>query len=183
MVFNKKTLLICATLLVLIGIAAVGTYFVVNRSIHNVPEATKQIFSDTPTVTTYTDLDGKTLSLEEYLGQVIVVTSWASWSPFSKTDLETLNTLASNYTDKKVVFLAMNRKEALAQAQRYITTLPPLPHIRLVIDVEDRFYNLVGGYAMPETVVFDQKGEIVLHGRGVFDTVATKETLERLLSN
>ncbi len=183
MPYSKQTIIICITLGSLLLGAGIGTYYIVTKNANSVTEETRQIFSDSAGTVTYTDLAGNAVSLEQYLGKVLVVTSWASWSPFSSVDLQGQNTLASKYQGKEVVFLAINRKEVLSQAQRYAATLPELPNITLVIDTEDRFYTLVGGYAMPETVIFDKKGIIQEHIRGIFVSPTVETTIDSLLAS
>jgi len=48
-----------------------------------------------------------------------VVATWASWSPFSTADLNTLSELSSEFSDEEVVFMAINRKESKEQAARF----------------------------------------------------------------
>ena len=72
----------------------------------------------------YTNLVGEEISFGDHIGRVRVVTSWASWNPFSVTDLQTLNTVAGEYKEKGVVFLAINRKESKEIAQSFIASFP-----------------------------------------------------------
>lgn len=172
-------------LLILLAIAATAalalTVFVVYQNEHAVDESTRNIFTSTPGQATYTDVNGAERSLEDYLGQVLVVTSWASWSPFTQNDFTSLNLIANDYVGKDVVFMAINRKETKEQAARYLATIPPYSNLLVVIDTEDRFYSSVAGYAMPETIVFDKTGAITLHLRGVVDAVAVRAAVDAAL--
>jgi thiol-disulfide isomerase/thioredoxin len=166
---RSQSALIGGLVVIVLAIGFV-TFYVADRSHLGIKTETKEIFTDTSEEeVTYQDILGNKVSLETYLGRVMVVSSWASWSPFSNTDLQVLNELAKNYDKEEVVFIAMNRKETKEQAVRYLNTQPPLSNLLIVIDTEDKFYERVGGYAMPETIIFDRKGNIVLHERGVVD--------------
>lgn len=164
---SRKHYLLIGLLILIAFVVFVFTYMVMKDSFFGVNEETKAIFSDEDGVV-YKDLDGNDISLESYLGRTIVVTSWASWSPFSTADLASLNEFAGQAADD-IVFLAINRKESKEQALRFLSTQPEFSNLILVIDPDDRFYSRVGGYAMPETVVFDRKGEIILHDRGMLN--------------
>ena len=114
----------------------------------------------------FTDLEGNPVTFTEYEGKVRIVTSWASWNPFSAQELETFEAVAQTYIDKEIVIIAINRKEPKEQAQRFLKTLPQFPHIIFAIDQSDAFYSSVGGYAMPETIFYDNSGNIIEHVRG-----------------
>lgn len=149
-----------------------------------VNESTREVFSDKEDDSTYyTDLAGNKVSLEQYLGRIMVVNSWASWSPFSVTELTSLQKLAEKYNTNEVVFLAINRKESKDQAQRFVNTLPELTSIEVVIDVDDHFYTSVGGYAMPETIIYDKTGNIIEHIHGTFKEEIVGGRIDELLNN
>lgn len=180
---ERKTqiiLLVCLAGIVLIGSVITGV--VVYKSKTAVVETTREIFATSADTITYTDIEGRELALEDYLGKVLVVVSWASWSPFSAADLESLDTLAAEIASPEVVFIAMNRKETKEQAARYLSPLRDYPNLILVIDTEDKFYTAVGGYAMPESLVFNQKGEVILHDRGVTNIAALRSAISTALS-
>jgi len=84
---TKKTTVILILIVVTLLVAAVATYKVVQKNKNTINEETKEIFSSESKDFTYTDINGNEVSLEQYLGKILVVTSWASWSPFSKNDL------------------------------------------------------------------------------------------------
>lgn len=129
----------------------------------------------------YTDIYGKPVALDKYLGQPLVVVTWASWSPFSEADIKALGELSQEFN--QVAFMAINRKEPKDQAERYINSIGTVPgNVLIVLDPRDEFYTAVGGYAMPEVVVYNKKGEIVLHERGVTNKDKVKEILTTLLS-
>jgi hypothetical protein len=80
--------------------------------------------------------------------------------------LQLLDEVATNYSPDSVTILALNRMEPVHQAQRFLTTIPAVPNITFVQDNQDHFFAAVEGYAMPETIVYNPAGEIVLHKRG-----------------
>ncbi len=172
-------------LILVITLLCVGLYttYVVYKKNTAINESTKSIFadSDDKNISNYTDLNGNTVSLEQYLGKVLVATTWASWSPFSKDDLITLSQVASEQDLNKVTFIAINRKETKEQAQRYFSTLPELNSIIVVLDNADHFYTSIGGYAMPETIIYDQRGNVKKHIHGAVSHDELKSTINEML--
>ncbi len=177
----QQKILLGIVLLVVIGGLVFTGRFVFLR-MHAVEESTKDIFVGDPGVVTYTDVNGTELSLEDYLGRVLIVTSWASWSPFTAGDFTSLNLIANDYADKGVMFMAINRKETKEQAQRYLSTIPSFPNLKIIIDTQDHFYNSVSGYAMPETIVFDTRGNVVLHLRGAVNATEVRAAIDTALA-
>lgn len=174
---NKVVL---GALLFVVLIAALITAYITYKNKNAVNEMAVSAFTDDDGGLPYSDLLGNTISLESQLGKVLVVTSWASWSPFSQGDLTMLNALASEYSEDQVVFMAINRMESKDQAARFMATQSAYPNLLIVLDPDDQFYQKVGGYAMPEVVVFDRNGGIVLHERGVADREKIKNSLQTL---
>ncbi len=138
--------------------------------------AEQALFGDAGAV--YTDLSGAPVDIADSLGEITVMTLWASWSPLSGPELEMQNRLAEEYRDRGVSFVALNRSEPKDQAERFLATLPPLPYITIVIDQADTFYKGVGGYTMPETIVFDDRGETILHIRAVSTEAELRSILD-----
>lgn len=167
-------------LILVVLVAALVTTYILYKNNHAVSEVAVSAFTDEDGGLPYSDLLGNTISLESQLGKVLVVTSWASWSPFSQGDLTMLNELASEYSNDQIVFMAINRMESKDQAARFMATQSAYPNLLIVLDPDDQFYRKVGGYAMPEVVIFDRSGGIILHERGVADREKIKSTLQTL---
>lgn len=177
--YHKKVL---GGLVLVLMVGAVATYFIINRSSNQINQDTVALFSNPVGEAPYTDLQGNPVSLEQYLGKTLVVATWASWSPFSTADLTTLKDLSGEFASQEVVFMAINRKETKEQAARFLQTIPEVSGVVMVLDPRDAFYLTVGGYAMPEVVVYNNRGEIVEHYRGVANKADIKATIEQVLS-
>jgi len=177
--YHKKVL---GTLILLLMLGSVATYFFINRDSGLINEETMALFSNPEGEAPYTDLLGNPVSLEQYLGKPLVVATWASWSPFSTADLTMMNELSADFSDKGVVFMAINRKETKEQAARFLETLPNIAGVVMVLDPRDAFYLTVGGYAMPEVVIYNSRAEVVEHYRGVTNKDDIKDVLERQLT-
>ena len=173
---NKKDIAIVAGIVLVLTVAAAVTYTVITTS-----NREKTLSSDagralsTSESAAYTDLLGNPVVLTDYLGQSLIVFSWASWCPSCATQLQMLETFAANRSD--VTVLAINRAEPITTAERFISyhRLTTDGNVTYVLDTTDHFYQTVGGYAAPETVVFSKEGAITHHFRGdiSLDTIAT----------
>ncbi len=114
----------------------------------------------------FVDSAGSPVSFEAYEENVRVINSWATWTPFSVEELQNLNTVAGEYKDRGVVVLAINRDEPPERIEAFLMTLPPLPNITFIRDTEDMLYANSAGYTMPETLFYDNEGNLVTHKRG-----------------
>jgi thiol-disulfide isomerase/thioredoxin len=116
----------------------------------------------------FISLAGEPVTFTEHEGKIRVVTTWASWNPFSVADLQVVNDVAKEYAERSepVVFLAINRKEPKEQAERFLASVPQLPYLQFVIDNTDSYYTATGGYAMPETILYSERGTLTAHVRG-----------------
>lgn len=177
---TKLTSLVLLCIVLIVMIVGGITYYVSDRAAREEANQAKSTLFASGVENPYVDQNGIPTSLDLYLGKIIVVNSWASWSPFSVQELPDFNTVASEYKDKNVIVLAVNRNENRDTADRFLATLPPMSTIKIVTDTADYFYNAVGGYAMPETLIYNELGTIVHHHKGVLTAAELRLLLESL---
>jgi thiol-disulfide isomerase/thioredoxin len=162
---DRASLVIIVSLLLVFVVAAAATWYVVNRnrsSLEGTPAAS--VFDVETGV--YLDEAGNSVNLLPFTGEYLVVTSWASWSPFTEQDIRNLIRLSTEYPYEKVSFVAINRAEPVNQAKRGLINIPTdLAGLKIIYDPNDYYYKTIGGYAMPETVIFDRLGRVVSHER------------------
>lgn len=131
----------------------------------------------------FTDLGGNPVSFESYNGKVRVVNSWASWSPYSVNELANFNTIATEYKDKNVVVIAINRKEPKETAERFLRTLPPLDQLHVTLDPDDSFFEAMDGFSMPETIIYDAHGTVFFHKHGAMSLDEMRQKVEEVLQS
>ena len=171
------------TIIVIIFVFGIITYKIVNSKItEKNNDASRALAGESNNPASYTDLLGNPVALNDYLGKILIVNVWASWSPFSEQELINLQQIATDYSEKSVAVLAINRKEEIPQVSRFVETLPDLSAITFVIDKTDNYYSAIGGYAMPETVIYNQKGTEVARIRGIVNIDNLKQKIDILLS-
>jgi thiol-disulfide isomerase/thioredoxin len=149
-------------------------------------ESEKQKRNETPAAqallvedeqSTYLDMTQAKVDFSDDFGKIIVVSSWASWCPQCAEDIGRLDQVAGELKDREVVFLAINRAENPYTAERFLNTFSKPEHVRVILDPSDHFFAANSGYAMPETIVYDENGEVKSHQRGNLDTEELKKAI------
>lgn len=177
---SKRTFIIVGVILIL---AALYTGFVLKkkweREAMNNPAMNALLTGDGGKP--YTDMNGNVLTFDSYLGEILVVNSWASWSPDSAKELPMLAKVAGEFSDKNVKVIAINRAEPQTTAERFLQTVGAADGVELVLDLDDRYYKSVAGFAMPETIFYDKSGNIVHHHHGVISEEELRQYLQKTL--
>lgn len=124
----------------------------------------------------YTTLDGAVAVLNDTDAPVTIINIWATWSPLSPHDFEVLAQVQERYGDT-VAIKAINRKETKETARVYLDSIGAPESIEYIIDSSDQFFSHFDGFAMPETVVFDEIGNVIFHKRGTLDLRELEELL------
>ena len=177
----KQTSLITLGILVVVVFAlGLGVYFAQVRDTERtlIESSAGAAFNPTSTAS-YTDLVGNSVSLQDKLGKHTVVFSWASWCPSCGEDLLRLSVLAEKFPD--IDFVAINRAEPASTANRFLSQYQT-SNVDIVLDGQDHFFSSQGGYAMPELIVYDEKGSVVAHERGEVREAVIEALLQDLKS-
>lgn len=147
----------------------------------------KLVVTKTPTPAPdipFTDANGKTLTLADFKGQVVLLNVWASWCAPCKEEMPTLAKLQAAYAAQpvKVVTLSVDNDNALPKAQAMIAANPPLslyrdPAFRMAFSVQPALKGF------PTTLIFDRKGREVarLEGAADWSSPQARQLVERLL--
>ncbi len=123
---------------------------------------------------TLTDLQGKTWSLKELKGKVVLVNFWATWCPPCRKEMPDLNTLYQRFRDQGFVVLAISDEEAdkvkpfIAERNvSYPVMLDPGRKVNELFQVE----------GIPKSFVYDREGKLVAQS---IDMRTQKQFLEML---
>ena len=129
---------------------------------------------------TITDFDGRTATLSELRGQVVVINFWASWCPPCREEAAYLEETWRKYEDKGVVFIGVDyvdtEKEALAYIPEFDITYLNGPDIGTRIS---QAYNIQG---VPETFFVAKNGELSGVHIGPMKSPQLDEKIEELLA-
>ncbi len=130
--------------------------------------------------TTYTDLDGNPVSLVSYKGKPLVINAWASWIPFSESELKMLSNVKMKLGDS-VTIIAINRMEDVGTVKAYLEYIGNPEGIIFLADYTDTFYKEIEGYAMPETVFYNEDGVILTRKRGVLTEAELESSIQMII--
>jgi len=107
---------------------------------------------------TLTELNGKTRTLKELRGKVVVVNFWATWCPPCRREMPDLETLYKQFKDQGLVILAISDEDAdkvrpfiAEQKVTYPILLDPGRKVNDLFQVE----------GIPKTFVYDRSGKLV----------------------
>jgi cytochrome c biogenesis protein CcmG/thiol:disulfide interchange protein DsbE len=107
---------------------------------------------------TLTSFDGRTYTLSQLRGQVVIVNFWASWCPPCREEAAYLEQTWRKYKDKGVIFIGVDYvdtdKAALAYIKEFDITYFNGPDIGTRISQD---YNIKG---VPETYYVAKNGEL-----------------------
>ena len=117
-------------------------------------------------------LDGDTVRLSDYRGQVVVLNFWATWCPPCRREIPDLMRLQDRFGDRglRVVGVSLDR-EGKAVVQRYVDDIG----IDYTVDIDDgSIARAFGGVpALPTTYIIGRNGRI----RGRVPGLATEAML------
>ena len=110
------------------------------------------------------DLDGKTHSLSQYRGKVVLVNFWATWCKPCTTEMPAMQASFDKLRDKGFVVLAINELEDDAKVREHIKqyghTFPVL------MDRDNKVANQFGVFGLPVSVFIDPQGRVQEYIKG-----------------
>lgn len=125
------------------------------------------------------DYSGTDVRLSQYKREILVVHAWATWCIYCADELKNLATLKTKYGDR-IEILAPNRAESVYVAKPFTDALSLGNGMTFLLDPDDVFYKSIGGYAMPETLFINDRGEVFYHQRGPMDLAEVEAKIEEL---
>ena len=110
------------------------------------------------------DLKGKTQSLHDYRGKVVLLNFWATWCKPCTTEMPAMQTTYDRLADRGFVVLAINELEDDAKVREHIRqyghTFPVL------MDRDNKVANQYGVYGLPVSVFIDEQGVVQEYIKG-----------------
>ncbi len=108
---------------------------------------------------TLTDLNGKTWTLKDLKGRVVMVNFWATWCPPCQKEMPDLEALYNQYKDQGFVILALSEDDETQKVAPFIAerkiTYP------ILLDPGSKVNNLFQVRGIPKTFVYDRDGKLV----------------------
>lgn len=156
--------------LVLIGIFSLfSLYFIIFESKRTVPRVDYGVkVSVAASDFSLPTLRGNYVKLSDYRGKVIFLNFWATWCPPCREEMPSMEALYQRLKGRDFEMLAVSidrkGKEVVGPfVEKYGLTFPVL------LDPENKTYNLYGLRGIPETFIIDKNGVIVYKVIGAQD--------------
>jgi thiol-disulfide isomerase/thioredoxin len=108
---------------------------------------------------TVTDLDGKTVSLADLKGKVVLVNFWATWCPPCRAEIPDLIKLQEKYRDRLVVVGVSEDEDASPQEVKAFAEQQKMNY-PVVMSTPELARIFKGVSALPTTFVIDPEGKI-----------------------
>jgi peroxiredoxin len=123
-----------------------------------------------------TDLQGQSVSLADYLGQVVLVNNWATWCPPCKQEMPTLKAYFEGHRRQKFTVLAIEAGEPASEVANFVRTygltFPVWP------DPAQKAMDAFHNDALPSSYVIDRSGRVRLAWTGAI----SREVLEKYIT-
>jgi thiol-disulfide isomerase/thioredoxin len=116
-----------------------------------------------------TDYSGQSVRFDQFVSgfsrKPLVVYFWATWCPYCNAEFTALTKVKQEYGEH-IQILAVNRGESTGDAKQYTDALTSVSGILYLLDSGDALFKKLGGYAMPETIFINSRGDEVFHKHG-----------------
>lgn len=118
---------------------------------------------DTPPAPDFSldDTEGRTHTLSDYQGKVVIVNFWASWCAPCRKEMPSMQRAWEQLRDQDVIMLAVNWGDDMATVERFTAALPPL-EFPLVLGGDEDMIGEWDVKGLPTTVVVDPEGRKAL---------------------
>ena len=107
---------------------------------------------------TLTDLQGKSWTLGELHGKVVLVNFWATWCPPCRKEMPDLDALYKKFKDQGLVILAIDDEE-VTKIKPFLTERPVTYPV--LLDPGRKVNDLFHIDGIPKSFVYDREGKLV----------------------
>ena len=108
---------------------------------------------------TLTDLQGKSWTLKDLKGKVVLVNFWATWCPPCQKEMPDLEALYKRFQDQGFVILAISEDEETDKVKPFITERKI--SYPILLDPGQKVNNLFQVDGIPKSFVYDREGKLV----------------------
>ena len=113
---------------------------------------------------TLPDLTGQQRSLDEFSGQVVLVTFWASWCRPCIEELPSIHRLIEAMHEKPFAVIGVNVAESVLRVRTAVGRLGM--KFPVLLDTDSKVFNDWGATVLPTAHVLDRSGQVRYIGRG-----------------
>jgi peroxiredoxin len=102
--------------------------------------------------------DGKTVTLAQFKGEVVMINFWASWCGPCRQEMPLLDSIYKQYKDMGFTLLGVNVEPNSHDANAWLTRTPV--SYPILYDTKSQVSQLYHVQAMPTTVIIDRSGVV-----------------------
>lgn len=129
----------------------------------------------------FSNIDGKTVSLKNLRGKYVYIDVWATWCGPCKAQIPALQKLEKEMEGKKIVFVSISCDDNKKMWEEYVKK-EKLGGVQLIMEGEkaeefSRFFEIE---MIPRFILLDKKGKIVNAKMGRPSVAGTKDELMKL---
>ena len=126
------------------------------------------------------DLKGKSHTLDDYRGQVVLLNFWATWCPPCLIEMPAMQRLEASFPDTAFTVLAVNVKESRGKVWRFQKMLDV--NFRVLLDTTGKAAEDWDVAVYPTSYLIDTTGRIryMAYGMLDWDSTAIKQVIESL---
>jgi thiol-disulfide isomerase/thioredoxin len=131
---------------------------------------------------TLKDLDGKTVSLSDFKGKVVVLDIWATWCPPCRAEIPHFIELQNEWKDKGVTVVGMSvDSTGPADVAKFVKDNGM--NYPIVMADENAATAYGADQGIPFTVVIDKNGQIVARHLGLTDKSTFEDDIKNALAD
>ena len=123
------------------------------------------------------DLEGNTVSLEEFRGSPVIINFWATWCAPCRLEMPALQATQDKYAEDGLVILAVNDQESPQDVEAFVDELDL--RLTTLLDPDGIVSGLFNVFNFPTTVFVDRDGVVTAVHRGLL----VESQIEDYLSN
>ncbi len=128
------------------------------------------------------DLQGRTTTLADYRGKVVLLNFWATWCPPCRREMPSMERLRQKMTGRPLEIVALDSAETREDVQAYLAQMAL--GFPVLLDVDGLNTRRWKVYALPTSFLLDAEGRIryVLKGPTEWDEGEAMQAIEKLLA-
>ena len=115
---------------------------------------------------TFKDLDGKSRSLSDYRGKVVLVNFWATWCPPCRREMPSLERLHQKLQGEPFIILAVDQWESYDLVFAFTGQLDPQPTFPILFDSKSQASKQWDVKGLPASFIVDKQGRVVYRAMG-----------------
>jgi len=155
--------------------------FLLSFSLFACNEDTPKLTKQKPTPTFELEkLDGGSIRFpSDTKGQIVVISFWADWCAYCKTELKNIEPLYQKYRSKGLTILAINIRQDIETARKFLDDINPTYDV--LLDKDGKVTSDYGVRDLPATIIVDRNGNLYTRILGEFTPEAFELIIKELL--